>query len=198
MRMIKSRKTAESVTLLTRKDPNGQGMGTVENLRVLRAMGKLVRERRAELAKDRAGFASSLIRNFTSLGDVLTDASNFMLTENGSVLPELVTEFGDLFAIWNFAIFQPLADNLTYDEEDGLRTAMRKVREGWRLFLGVCRLKFPDITDELMQGEELAIDCTDFVEDFFLGEIETELTDDYNAKSASLDLFLENLKGRFE
>ena len=189
---------AEAVAPRARAREGGQGVGTVESLRVFRAVRKMIRERRAEIAKDRAGFGRLLIGDFARLGDVLADAANFMLMQNGTVRPELVEDFRSLFSFWNFAIFQPLADDLTYDEEEQFRAAMGKVREGWRLFLGVCRLKFPGKEEELSRGEELAIACTDFVEDFFLGEIETELTDEYNVMSASLARFIEQLKGYFE
>lgn len=198
MRVVKEREFAEGVALKARQKSNVSGVGTVESLRMLRAMGNFIRKRRAELSKDRAAYGRYLVENFSNLGDVLSGASDFILKENGTIPSDLVKDFGTLFEFWNFAIFQPLADNLTYDEEEGFRTAMGKVREGWRLFLGVCRLKFPDKIDELTRGETLAIACTDFVEDFFLGEIETELSDEYNVKSILLHTFLDKLKGYFE
>lgn len=198
MRVDKTRELAEGAAAKARQMSTVPGIGTVETLRALRAMGSLIRERRAELLKDRAAYGRALVENFSSLGEVLEDAANFLLTEDGAIPPELVSEFGTLFEFWNFATFQPLADNLTYDEEEAFRAAMDKVREGWRLFLDACRMKFPDKIDELAQGEELTIECVDFVEDFFLGEIETELTDEYNVKNASLQLFLDMLKDCFE
>lgn len=198
MRVVKERELAERTALKARQKSNVSGIGTVESLRMLRAMGNFVRERREELSKDRAAYGRILVENFSNLGDVLSGASNFMLAEDGTIPSDLVTDFGTLFDIWNFAIFQPLADNLTYDEEESFRTAMEKVRDGWRLFLGTCRMKFPDRIDELTRGEEHAIACTDFVEDFFLGEIETELSDEYNARSVHLHAFLDKLKGLFE
>lgn len=195
MNKIKSRALAEQVSNST-KLRNKKPLSVSDSVKLQRKASALIKEFRAKWDNDRAGFGATLLGNFRNLAEYLKLVASKLLT--GEIELNSVDFDGimNLFEFWNFAVFEPLADNLTYDEEEAWREIMDSLREGWRIFFGACRVRRPDDLSEILDGERTAIACTDFVELFFLGEIETELSDEYLACGQLLKKTLADMKAR--
>lgn len=192
---MKLRRDRDFAARFSKKSHEGGGkpFSVSKALKFNRVAVQIVREFREKLAADRPGYGEALLSSYEGVAAALKELADYLLSGGGAIDPKTFDDLAWRFSIWHFAQFEPLADNLTYDEEDRLRAAMNSMREGWRLFCGVLRMRLKDSADAILLGESAALDCTDFIEDFFLGEIETELSDDYNLHSANLTTFLKRL-----
>lgn len=197
MNKLKSRALAERLAESSKHRPKKKPFSVSESVKILRKISAVVKESRAKWDNDRAGYGATLLGNFRNLAEYLKLVASKLLT--GEIELNSVDFDGimNLFEFWNFAVFEPLADNLTYDEEEAWREIMDSLREGWRLFFGVCRVRLPlEENPDVLGGEETAIACTNFVELFFLGEIETELSDEYLSYGQLLKKTLADMKAR--
>lgn len=196
MNKLKKRAFAEQVAESSKQRKNKKPLSVSESVKLLRVLSSCVKEFRAKWADDRAGYGAALLGNFNSLAEYLKLVANKLLA--GEIGLDAVDFDGlmRLFELWNFAVFEPLADNLTYDEEEAWRGIMEALREGWRIFFGACRVRRPEDSIEILDGEETAIACTNFVELFFLGEIEPELSDEYLSCGQLLKKTLADMKAR--
>lgn len=197
MNKIKSRAFAEQLAESSKQCSQKKPLSVSDSVKLLRKISAFVQKSRAKWANDRAGFGAALLGRYRNLAEYLKLVSDKLIV--GEIELNAVDYDGlmNLFEFWNFAVFEPLADNLTYDEEDAWREIMEELRTGWRLFFGACRLRLPlEEYPDVMGVEETAIECTNFVELFFLGEVETELSDEYLGYGQLLKKALQDMKAR--
>lgn len=168
------------------------------NLKIIRALFTVLRKKREEAAKDRAGYGASLLSTYDTLADQINELSDFILAVNGKIDPKTFDDISQQFELFTFAFYEPLADNLTYDEEERLRWIMDKLRESMKRLFGAFRVRRLCDYDESLAYERIAIECADFVEDFYLGEVETELSDDFIVARDDFEKLLKSVGERYK
>lgn len=164
---------------------------------MLSAMRSAIRQMREKLNTSRENFGASLLGTFIEQGATVDTAAESLIRFNLIAVPDHeIRNASDLLNFYSFhtiAVFTPLADNLTYDEEEALSSISAQVRDSWRKFFGAVRLRRGELFDSSLKAEEAMMALQDFMDDFYLGEIESELDEKYATAMYEVRDFLDKL-----
>lgn len=166
-----------------------EGHSSRETKAARKAIFDFIAEKRAELSQDRARYGATLLKTWeANLKAIETAAEEILLKKPFSMTRD---RLNNIYLMFTIAVFSPLADNLTYDEEDAIRTLSEKLCEAWRKFFGAIRLHNPSLMNETVDAETAAVAMQDFLEDLFLGEVETELSLEFNQNAYQINTILQ-------
>lgn len=161
-----------------------EGHSNKENKAVRKAIIDFIQEKRALFAQNRAGYGASLLKTWQTNAEKIDFAAEEIISRKPISVPKY--SLLNIYLFHLIAIFSPLADNLTYEEEDMLREISERLRGAWKKFFGALRLVDANAVEDSINAEIAALQMQDFLENMFLGEVETELSDEYNVASAFL------------
>lgn len=150
---------------------------------------RLILQYRQKFAADREKYGRSLLATYLKQSEILDSAAERILSEGVFEFGKMYLGFLNLYDFITIAIYAPLADNLTYDEEDALRELSTKVQASWKKLMGAISLRRANLTAYSMTVLQFALEAQDILDDLYLGEIVTELPPRYHALMSEIMKF---------